>query len=113
LRRHAQHIPIDIIIGPVEIQHRAGRMGQQQGRPSLTRNRFAQPVDHTIFKPQRRHFGMTHSRQNIGRIAPPTMGHRNHHRNARNHRRYHRIGRFIQPRNNAAITVHHRVRSQI
>jgi hypothetical protein len=52
-RSPGDHLPIDIVGGAVEIEHRARGVGYDQRRPGLRRNRLAQGIDESVLQPER------------------------------------------------------------
>ncbi len=109
LRRAAtlDHVPINIILGPVEINQRTRRVSHQQGSACRPRDFHANPVDKAILQPQLRQFRIAHPRYHSGWIGTARVRHGNQHRQAQARRRGEREGgRIIQPRHAAPCHRH-------
>ena len=76
------HVPVDIVLGAVEIHQRARRVRHQQPRPRRLRNHPAEPVNQPVFQPQLRPFRITHPRHHSRRIGASRVWHCNQHRQA-------------------------------
>jgi hypothetical protein len=76
------HVPVNIIVGAVQIEQRARRMGNQKRRPGRLRHRYAKPVDMAILQPQLRERRVTHPFEHRRRISAARMRHRHQHRDS-------------------------------
>ena len=79
----AEHVPVDIVAGPVEIEHGARRMGDQQGGPGRPRDFLRQQIDEAIFQPQGCEPGVAHALEQRAGIGSACMRHGNEDRDRR------------------------------
>jgi hypothetical protein len=90
------HLAIEIVGRPVEIDHRARRAGDQQRGAGLPRHRLRHQIDQPILQPPRRLRRMAHRGEQRGRIGSAGMRHGQHHRDRRRHR-------LLQDKSRAAL----------
>lgn len=82
--RAGDHVPIDIIMRAVQVEHRARRVGYQKTRPRRFCNRHTDLIDMPIFQAQLAKFFLAKPVQNMVGIRPACMGDR--HQNRKRHR---------------------------
>ena len=78
--RAADHIPIDIVMGPVKIKHGARGVRDQQSGARRFGNRDTQVINMTVFQPKLAHLFVSKASKNMIGISSPGMRDRNQNR---------------------------------
>ena len=79
----SNHFPVDIIPGPIQIEHGARGVGNNQSRARQKCNLVGHLIHQAIFQPKAGKVCVAHRGKKRAGIGAPGMWHRNQHRQRR------------------------------